>query len=154
MSVMSVVDISNYAYPGQISLGNILFGQDVNGLLFITKWTVPDVDEPTIEQIEAMAPIYQNQFDLACFVSDGTPALAKYIDSVAQQRQYTDAVSCASYVTSTNAAWAAQAVAFIAWRDTVYDYVITQEALMASGARPVPTFAEFETELPVIVWPS
>ena len=63
MTIMSVVDISNYAYPNQISLGNISFGQNTDGSIFITKWSVPNVSEPTIDEIISLAPNYQNQFD-------------------------------------------------------------------------------------------
>lgn len=154
MTIMSVVDISNYAYPNQISLGNISFGQNTDGSIFITKWSVPNVSEPTIDEIISLAPNYQNQFDLAIFISDGKIALSNYIDSIAQQQQYNDAVSCASYVNSTNATWKAQAETFIAWRDSVYTYVIAQETLMQNGSRSIPTFAEFQTELPVIAWPA
>lgn len=153
MTTMNIVDVVNILYPDQFELGNVTFGQDVTGPIFITKWTVPGIDEPTIEFLESQIPSLQNQFDLSYFINVGTPELAKFIDSVAQQKQYADAVSCASYGSSTNSTWQTEATAFIAWRDSVYTYVIAQEALMQSGQRAVPTFDEFQTELPVIVWP-
>ena len=82
------------------------------------------------------------------------PQLETYIDSVAQQKQYNNAVSCASYASSTIQAWKEQAICFIAWRDSVYNYTITQEALMKDGSRTVPTFEEFKAELPLINWPN
>jgi hypothetical protein len=104
--------------------------------------------------LESKIPALQSQFDLQYFQSAGTPQLVDYIDSVAQKRQYESAFSCASYINSGVASWKSEAISFIAWRDEVYNYAIAQEALMQSGARTVPTFAEFETELPLIVWPS
>jgi hypothetical protein len=154
MTTMTIVDVVNIVYPGQFALKNVAFGQDGNSPIFITKWSVPNVAEPTVESLIAQIPLLQKQFDLLYFQSVGTPQLVSYIDSVAQKRQYENAVSCASYANSGVASWKAEASAFIAWRDSVYNYAIAQEALMQSGTRTVPTFAEFQTELPLIVWPS
>jgi hypothetical protein len=152
MTTMTIVDVVNIVYPGQFALKNVAFGQDGNSPIFITKWNVPSVAEPTVESLIAQIPALQNQFDLQYFVANGTPALAALIDSVAQQKKYANAVSCASYASSTIPAWQAQAIAFIAWRDSVFTYVIAQESLMQSGSRTIPTFEEFQTELPLIVW--
>lgn len=157
MTTMTIVDVVNIVYPGQLAAGNVTFGQDgtiPNSPIFITSWNVPNQPQPTVESLEAQIPTLQNQFDLSYFVTYGTPQLAAFVDSVAQQKQYADAVSCASYINSTVTSWKAQATTFIAWRDSVYNYVIAQETLMQSGSRTVPSFSEFQTELPVINWPS
>ena len=138
-------------YLGQFGLAN---NNDGNGV-FISFWTVPNVTQPTNEEVMALdTPALELLFNFYTFIDDGTPLLVNYIDSVAQQKQYFNAVSCATYATSTNTTWQSEAVAFISWRDAVYTYVIAQEALMQSGARTIPTFAEFQSELPVIAWPS
>ncbi len=77
-----------------------------------------------------------------------------FIDSTAQSKDFADGVACASYATSTSEAWAAQALAFIAWRDNVWTYSYAEFAKMESGQRPVPSIDEFLTELPTIVWPN
>lgn len=144
------------AYRQNFALGQFSMADfnDGNGIV-ISSWNVPNVTQPTHDEVMALdTPSLEASFNFYAFVDTGTPLLASYIDSVAQQEQYNDAVSCASYINSTNNTWKAQASAFIAWRDSVYTYVIAQEALMQSGARTIPTFAEFETELPVIAWPS
>ena len=151
---MTIVDVVNIIYPWQLSLGNVTFGQDGNKPIFITSWNVPNQPEPTVESLLAQIPALQNQFDLNYFINTGAPQLAAYVDSIAQQKQYADAVSCASYVNSTNAIWKSQATAFIAWRDSVYNYAVAQETLMQNGSRTIPAFAEFKNELPVITWPS
>jgi hypothetical protein len=136
---------------GQFSLANY---NDGNGVV-ISSWNVPGVTQPTVQEVMALdTPTMESLYNFYAFIDAGTPLLEAYIDNVATQEQYNDAVSCASYVNSTNATWKAQATAFIAWRDSVYTYVIAQETLMQSGARSIPTFAEFQTELPVITWPS
>jgi hypothetical protein len=154
MTQMNILDVINMVYPGQSELGNVTVGQGLDGKLFITKWTVPNLPQPTVEELEAMIPDLQKQFDLWYFVTIGQPQLMPYLDTVAQERQYDSAISCASYVSSTIPAWKAQADAFVSWRDSVFTYTIAQVQLMQSGERSVPTFEEFKTELPEMVWPS
>ena len=143
------------AYRQNFALGQFTLADynDGNGVV-ISSWNVPNSTQPTQDQVMALdSPALELLFNLYTFIDDGTPLLAIFLDSVAQQQQYNDAVSCVSYVNSTNPAWKAQADAFIAWRDSVYTYVIAQEALMQTGSRTIPTFAEFQSELPLMVWP-
>ncbi len=111
------------------------------------------VPQPVIANLQAMIPSMQNQFDLWYFVNTGQPQLMPYLDTVAKQRQYDSAISCASYSTSSVAQWKSEAEAFISWRDAVFTYTIEQVQLMQSGERSVPSFDDFKTELPEIVWP-
>lgn len=154
MTQMTIRDICKYAYPNQVESGNILFGQNMNDPIFITYWNVNNVNQPTDEELNAMIKNYQSQFDLDYFLSCGKPMLENYIDSIAQQKLYNNAISCISYLNSSVATWKAEAEAFSAWRDSVYNYVIQQESLMKSGLRTIPTFDAFKLELPVILWPT
>lgn len=81
-------------------------------------------------------------------------AIEAHADAVARSRQYSDADRLASYVNSTNPAWAAEATAFVAWRDAVWGYACAQMAAVQAGQRPQPSVAELVDELPVISWPS
>lgn len=135
---------------GQITLTD--YG-DGNGLV-ISTWNVPGVTQPTHSAVMALdTPSLETLFNFYTFIDTGEPLLVCFIDSVAQQKQFDNAISCSSYANSTNLTWKAQALAFIAWRDAVYNYVIAQESLMQNGTRTIPTFAAFQLELPVIVWP-
>lgn len=153
MTTMTIVDVVNLVYSGQQELGNVAFGQNPDSPIFITKWSVPDVPQPKVEELEAMIPDLQNQFNLWYFVNVGQAQLMPFMDSVAQQRQYDSAISCASYVSSSIPQWKNEADVFVGWRDSVFSYTIAQVQLMQSGQRSVPTFKEFQTELPEIVWP-
>ena len=73
-----------------------------------------------------------------------------HVDAVAVARLYDSGVSLASYVASTNATWAAEAQAFVAWRDAVWAQVY---AMWGSPPDPVPSPAEVVAGLPVIEWP-
>lgn len=80
-------------------------------------------------------------------------AIEAHVDAVARERGYSSAVSCASYVSSTNPLWQAEAGTFIAWRDAAWVYAFAELASVQSGNRAVPTVDEFIAELPVIEWP-
>lgn len=47
-------------------------------------------------------------------------SISAWLDSVVQAKGYDNIVSCASYATSTDATFRAEAEAAIAWRDAVY----------------------------------
>lgn len=81
-------------------------------------------------------------------------AIEAHADAVARSRQYSDADRLASYVNSTNPAWAAEATAFVAWRDAAWGYAYAQMAAVQAGQRSQPSVAELVDELPVISWPS
>ena len=75
------------------------------------------------------------------------------VEETAQSKDYKNAASLAGYKDSTVAAWAAEASAFIDWRDDVWvaAYAILSDVL--AGEREIPTPAEMLAEMPAIVWP-
>jgi len=80
--------------------------------------------------------------------------LQNFINSVSMQKQYESALHCATYATSTVAEWAAEAQAFIAWRDSVWTYSYAELAKFENSERQPVSFEDFLTELPAIVWPN
>ena len=82
-------------------------------------------------------------------VSDFETAIQRHIDATARQRLYRDGNTCASYVNSTVPIWAAEAAAFVAWRDAVWEQVFID---MTEGEF-TGTPAEYVVTLPVIEWP-
>ena len=78
----------------------------------------------------------------------------RHVDATAKARGYLDAVTCTSYVASTNAAWKADADVFIAWRDSIWAYVYDQLAAVHAGQRVQPTPADLVAEFPEIAWPA
>lgn len=153
MTTMTVIDVCRYLYPGQLETGNIVFGMNSDGTFFITSWTVPDIDEPTIDYLQSQIPNWQHQFDFDYFNGQVMPIIRNYLSQIATERRYISEYDCVSYASSTYAQWQKEANTFIAWRDEVFLYTIEQIALMQSGSRGIPTFDEFLTELPTIVWP-
>jgi len=89
-------------------------------------------------------------------LEDYRAAIRAHVDATAQARDYDNAVSCASYVNSTNPQWAAEAQAFVAWRDAVWAHAFAELAKVENGQRAQPTISEFIAEIAAIVpmtWP-
>lgn len=80
-------------------------------------------------------------------------AIQAHVDATAQERQYDSGVTCASYVNSTVTTWAAEAAAFVSWRDAVWAYAFAELAKVEANERPQPTVDDFLAELPAMVWP-
>lgn len=87
-------------------------------------------------------------------ITDFESAIQGHIDAAARIRGYTSGLSLVSYLSSTNPTWAAEAAAFLPWRDAVWAYVYQQLALVQAAQRVQPTPSAFIDELPAIVWPS
>jgi hypothetical protein len=86
-------------------------------------------------------------------IPDYQSAVQSHVDQMARSQQFNDGVTLASYKDSTNALWAAQAAAFIAWRDQVWAYSYEQLAAVQAAIRPQPSIQELIAELPAISWP-
>ena len=81
-------------------------------------------------------------------------AVEDHVEETARERDYSSAVSLASYTSSTKSDWAAEAQAFVKWRDDVWEYVFIRLAAVESGEEEPPESAEaFIQDLPVMVWP-
>lgn len=86
-------------------------------------------------------------------LADYGKAVQQMVEDTATSRGYHDAVTLASYTVSTNPAWAAEAAAFVAWRDYVWARVDTELAKVQNGTRTQPSVAEFIAEFTPITWP-
>jgi len=84
-------------------------------------------------------------------------AVQAHVDATARARNYDSAVSCASYVASGNTVWAAEAQAFVSWRDAVWAYAFAELGKVQGGQREQPTVADFVAEVQAVLpmeWPS
>lgn len=81
-------------------------------------------------------------------------AFDAHLDEVAMQRQYDSRNTIAAYANSTQAAWAGEASAFIAWRDECLMQMFQLLASVEAGERAAPTIPEFIGGLPEIAWPA
>lgn len=79
-------------------------------------------------------------------------AIEVHLDQVARSRQFRDGLMLASYKESTNSQWAAEAKAFVGWRDQVWTFAFREMKRIEAGEREPPTVSKFLEELPVIDW--
>ena len=91
----------------------------------------PDLPTPTLDQYRA--------------------AIQAHVDATAVARLYDSGVSLASYLGSTNPVWAAEAAAFVAWRDAVWAFVYGLWADPPTGGDS--SIETLIASLPEITWP-
>jgi len=76
-------------------------------------------------------------------------AVQAWLDGTAKAKGYDTALSCATYQTSANATFAAEAKAMIAWRDAVWGACYTDLAAIQAGTMAMPVSPQaFITSLP------
>jgi hypothetical protein len=78
----------------------------------------------------------------------------RHVEEVARDRDYNDAAALAGYAASTVPGWAAEAQAFVGWRDRVWLTAYAMLAEVEAGTRPIPSEAELLAALPDISWPA
>ena len=153
---MKFEEIMTTYYANEFKLGQFTLAYDASNTAYIASWDVPNVPQPTVDEVYALdTPTLEKQFQMTQFLSGFLLVLAVYVDSVAKQKNYDNAISCISYLNSTAPQWQAEAHTFSLWRDSVWSYLVEQQQLILSGQRPIPaSFQELIDELPVIVWPN
>ena len=81
-----------------------------------------------------------------------TTRIQDLIDSTAQQRNYDNGVSLASYATSTVDKFRQEATSFIAWRDKLWDTCYYYLDLYNKGEWSFTTVNDFLSILPTFNW--
>ena len=107
------------------------------------------IDATTEQEAEILAFQHTANRDPELFKSK----LQEAIDNKAMGKGYTNGFACATYVTSTNPQWAAEAQAFVAWRDICFDYGYDYLSKVQSGEIANPNLEDFLMEIPAMVWP-
>lgn len=108
---------------------------------------VPDDLADDVSAIDVEAAV------IAALEATARAAIDRHVEDVAAARGYNGAASCASYATSTNPAWAAEAARFVAWRDAVWVAAFATLAAVKAGTEAPPTVEALIAGLPVIDWP-
>lgn len=85
-------------------------------------------------------------------VEDYRAAIQAHVDAKASEKGYENGFSCATYATSSIPQWAAEAGAFIAWRDNVWAHAFS---MLDDPPDPPPSPSGFISDpaFPVLVWP-
>lgn len=79
--------------------------------------------------------------------------MQSHVDLKAQEKNYKNGFTCATYTNSTNAQWKAEADAFIAWRDDVWEYAIGVQTQVEAEEIEPPTLEDFINNAPSLIWP-
>lgn len=114
----------------------------------IVQWPY-EQPQPQGAELDALILLGQK----LAMIKQYTAALKLHFDTIAQTRDYDNQQSCASYVSSTNLLWKDEAIAFVAWRDIVWEEAYTILAQVESGQIEPPTIADFIAQMPLIDWP-
>lgn len=89
----------------------------------------------------------------AAFAETIRQAVDAHVEATAKSKGYNGAAHLASYAASSVAAWADEAAAFIAWRDSAWLTVFDKLELVSDGLESPPAnAAAMIDELPTIVW--
>ena len=86
-------------------------------------------------------------------MSNCIAAIQHHLDTVVMQRGYDSILSATSYAPSTHPVFQAEALACIAWRDSVWLAGQAYLAEVQAGTKPIPTESELLAILPRMVWP-
>ncbi|WP_158892495.1 MULTISPECIES: hypothetical protein [unclassified Pseudomonas] len=80
-------------------------------------------------------------------------AVGTYMDQAARTRRYDSILSLCTYVSSTDATFAAEGQAGVDFRDACWRYCYDTLAEVQAGTRPAPELDAFLGELPRLTWP-
>lgn len=106
--------------------------------------------KPAWAEIEALAITIAAAATMRLFEE----TIEAHIEATATERGYAGSTRIATYVASTKPAWKAEAEAFLAWRDDIWEYAFAELASVQAGDRDEPTIEAFIAELPAITWPA
>lgn len=79
--------------------------------------------------------------------------IQNFIDAKAIEKGYQFGFACATYISSSNTQWAAEAQTFISWRDNVWSLTFEAIEPFELGTGELPNVDDFISSLPEIVWP-
>lgn len=81
-----------------------------------------------------------------------TEIVQSWLDKTVQQRGYDSIHTACTYANSTDATFAAEGAACVAWRDKVWRHCYGVLDSVLAGERAVPTAEELISELPTLEW--
>lgn len=126
--------------------------QDVLGN-YIRQWVIVDRYASEMDQIASEQQALADRF--VRMQQEITEKTMARLDAFAQTRGYFSMLSLASYATTPDETWRAEAQHIIVLREATLKALYAIESAVLAGERPIPaTFEEIESELPPLVWPN
>lgn len=148
---LQIDEILYLLYPSQVEQGLIKCKEENDGTgVQIYVWNMP-IPQPTNQELLALSPSLENQYLSNQIKDKYSTEMQNFIDKAAKSKGYKDGFACAGYFNSTNLQWKAEAEAFVAWRDAIWEYA--HQVLDNSTPESYPTLEQFLANAPVIQWP-
>lgn len=146
---MNLSDILLILYPDADRRNDIVVQDDGSGL-YIKHW---DEDlygpQPTEQSLLDQIPDLQ----LAYLQQQVEASIRELVEAKPLERGYDNLMTLTSYTTSSNAQWKAEAEAFIAWRDSIFEYSYQVLADVQAELISLPSFDDFMAKVPTLTWP-
>lgn len=134
-----------------IRYGNVIMDVETN--VFAKKLldylNTNKIDIPVVDIMDQRISENTNDDMVSKAVTD---QVQMYLDSVAREKRYDNALTLATYATSTNPTFAAEAKKFIEYRDTCWGICYDTLAKYAKREIPMPTPDEVLKSFPKIQW--
>lgn len=145
---MNLIELIKLKYPHLENLVDYQIGDDGTGQK-ITAWNNEE-PKPTVADINNL----KNDVGIKAqgFQIQAEQYIRSMIEAKPHEKGYDSILTLATYITSENAQWQAEAVSFIKWRDRVFEYSYSQLAI-AQQTGNIPTLEEFMLNIPLLVWP-
>lgn len=108
---------------------------------------------PSLEKIEAyLTDERRNEIAYKEAREKYNRAIQTVLDQKAQERDYDNAISCASFYLSNNRTWQLEAERFILWRDSCWKYALDVETKVKNNEMITPSVEDFINNLPKLNW--
>jgi hypothetical protein len=151
---LNLVEIIKVKFPGEIEKGNITFRKPLNQEILLDKWNVPNIERPLESDLMAESVVWEPIKNYNDLEHSALNIINDIVHATAVSKKYDSPLSICSYINSSNARWAAEAQAFIQWRDEVFAYTINIINQVQQGLMEFPTIEKFMDGVPNIVWPN
>lgn len=142
---MRISDVLEYMRVEAVIRGGAEYTPDLNLDSLDADWIT---SKPSNEDFHAAALLVNKNIILR----DYSKALQSLIDKKAQERNYADGYSLATYVSSSVASWKQEADTFVAWRDACWQYAIDVQNQVESGQLETPSVGDFINGVPSFSW--
>lgn len=149
---MSIIETILLKYPNiegvqywNAQYDGTLWSDPYEGLI----WNNTEIPKPSKEELNQ----WENEVSLIYLQKTIEKELRELIESKPGERGYDSIATISSYITSSNIQWKAEADAFIAWRDSVFEYAYNIQSQVQLGQISVPTIEEFISNVPILEWP-
>lgn len=125
-----------------------------NGYFVSTDNSIPacDHDEPVFAGTLPADEDTKKEFEFNLTQTYLTSVVQDFLDKTAQSKGYDSMISATSYVNSTNPTFKSEAIAAVAWRDSVWTFCYDLLTKIKSGTVEIPSESDLIGMLPVITW--